>query len=300
MEEFEYLEKSKNEIITIDSLNKKRLKPAFGDDCFIRYLFSDEGNENIVLDFINGVMIDLNFQTFNNVVILNPFNLTKYLDGKESIVDVKCITEDNQTVIIEIQLQGNQYFIRRSLYYWANSYSSLLNKSENYTKLSPVISINVLDFILFNDIEDFHSCYLLKEIKHNKILTDHCMLHYIELPKFNLNNNKEKLSSWIKFFKGENMSNLIKENNIFEEVEKRCQSFIDSDPLINAYRKKEWNEYFYKDMMNVEREEGIKEGELEGIKNEKYSIAKSLKKSGLDNKFISEHTGLTIDEINKL
>ncbi|TXJ13360.1 Rpn family recombination-promoting nuclease/putative transposase [Brachyspira aalborgi] len=300
MDEFEYLEKSKNEIITIDNLNKNRLKPAFGDDCFIRYLFSDEGNENIVLDFINGVMIDLNFQTFNNVVILNPFNLTKYLDGKESIVDVKCITEDNETVIIEIQLQGNQYFIRRSLYYWANSYSSLLNKSENYTKLSPVISINVLDFTLFNDIDDFHSCYLLKEIKHNKILTDHCMLHYIELPKFNLNNDKEKLSSWIKFFKGENMSNLIKENNIFEEVEKRCKSFIDSDPLINAYRKKEWNEYFYKDMLNVEREEGFKEGELEGIKNEKYSIAKSLKKSGLDNKFISEHTGLTIDEIKKL
>ena len=122
------------------------------------------------------------------------------------------------------------------------------------------------------------------------------MLHYIELPKFNLNNDKEKLSSWIKFFKGENMSNLIKENNIFEEVEKRCQSFIDSDPLINAYRKKEWNEYFYKDMMNVEREEGIKEGE----ENKAILIAKSLKKSGLDNKFISEHTGLTIDEINKL
>ena len=290
MEEFEYLEKSKNEIITIDNLNKK-------NDCFIRYLFSDKGNENIVLDFINGVMIDLNFQTFNNVVILNPFNLTKYLDGKESIVDVKCITEDNQTVIIEIQLQGNQYFIRRSLYYWANSYSSLLNKSENYTKLSPVISINVLDFTLFNDIDDFHSCYLLKEIKHNKILTDHCMLHYIELPKFNLNNDKEKLSSWIKFFKGENMSNLIiKENNIFEEVEKRCQSFIDSDPLINAYRKKEWNEYFYKDMMNVEREEGIKEGRIA----EQISMATAMKKDGADINLISKYTGLSIEEIEKL
>ena len=147
-------------------------------------------------------------------------------------------------------------------------------------------------WILFNDIKDFHSCYLLKEIKHNKILTDHCMLHYIELPKFNLNNDKEKLSSWIKFFKGENMSNLIKENNIFEEVEKRCQSFIDSDPLINAYRKKEWNEYFYKDMMNVEREEGIKEGQI--------SIAKTMKKDGADINLISKYTGLTIDEIEKL
>lgn len=174
MDEFEYFEKSKNQIITVDTLNKK-------NDCFIRYLFSDAGNENIVLDFINGVMIDLNFKTFNKLEILNPFNLSKYLDGKESIVDAKCITDDNEIVIIEIQLQGNQSFIGRSLYYWANSYSSLLNKSDNYTKLAPVISINILDFMIFDDIADFHSCYLLKEIKHNKILTDHCMMHYIEL-----------------------------------------------------------------------------------------------------------------------
>ena len=114
------------------------------------------------------------------------------------------------------------------------------------------------------------------------------MLHYIELPKFNLNNDKEKLSSWIKFFKGENMSNLIKENNIFEEVEKRCQSFIDSDPLINAYRKKEWNEYFYKDMINVE------------LKKRDYDIAKNLKQMNIDNASISKATGLSIEEINKL
>ena len=296
MNELEYLKNSENEIITVDTLNKK-------NDCFVRYLFSDRGNENIVLDFINGVMIDSNFKTFSNVEILNPFNLSKYLDGKESIVDVpkgrraKCITEDNDTVIIEIQLQGNQYFIGRSLYYWANSYSSLLNKSDNYTKLAPVIGMNILDFTIFNDIKDFHSCYLLKEIKHNKILTDHCMLHYIELPKFDINNiSKEKLNTWLKFFKGENMSNLIKENNIFEEVEKRCQSFIESDPLINAYRKKEWEDYFHKGELLTEREEG----KLEGIKERNYSIAKSLKSSGLDNNFISEHTSLPIDEIEKL
>ena len=92
------------------------------------------------------------------------------------------------------------------------------------------------------------------------------------------------------------MSNLIKENNIFEEVEKRCQSFIDSDPLINAYRKKEWNEYFYKDMMNVEREEGIKKGE----ENKAILIAKTMKKDGADINLISKYTGLSIEEIEKL
>ena len=92
------------------------------------------------------------------------------------------------------------------------------------------------------------------------------------------------------------MSNLIKENNIFEEVEKRCQSFIDSDPLINAYRKKEWNEYFYKDMMNVEREEGIKEGRIA----EQISMATAMKKDGADINLISKYTGLSIEEIKKL
>ena len=92
------------------------------------------------------------------------------------------------------------------------------------------------------------------------------------------------------------MSNLIKENNIFEEVEKRCQSFIDSDPLINAYRKKEWNEYFYKDMMNVEHEEGFKEGE----ENKAILIAKTMKKDGADINLISKYTGLSIEEIEKL
>ena len=75
MNELEYLKNSENQIITVDTLNKK-------NDCFVRYLFSDKGNENIVLDFINGVMIDSNFKTFSNVEILNPFNLKKYLDGK--------------------------------------------------------------------------------------------------------------------------------------------------------------------------------------------------------------------------
>ena len=96
------------------------------------------------------------------------------------------------------------------------------------------------------------------------------------------------------------MSNLIKENNIFEEVEKRCKNFIDSDPLINAYRKKEWNEYFYKDMMNVEREEGKLEGIKEGRIAEQISMAKSMKTKNLDINLISEITGLTIDEIKKL
>lgn len=84
------------------------------------------------------------------------------------------------------------------------------------------------------------------------------------------------------------MSNLIKENNIFEEVEKRCQSFIESDPLISAYRKKEWEDYFHKGELLREREE------------EKKSIAKNMKSKNMDVSLISEITGLSIEEVERL
>ena len=57
-------------------------------------------------------------------------------------------------------------------------------------------------------------------------------------------------------------------------------------------------------MLSRERKEGIEKGiekgKLEGIKERNYTIAKNLKKSGLDTKFISEITGLTLEEIEKL
>lgn len=44
----------------------------------------------------------------------------------------------------------------------------------------------------------------------------------------------------------------------------------------------------------------LKDERREWIKENSYAIAKSLKASGIDNKFISEHTGLTLEEIEKL
>ena len=48
--------------------------------------------------------------------------------------------------------------------------------------------------------------------------------------------------------------------------------------------------------MNVEREEGIKEGRIA----EQISMAKSMKKENIDIELIKKITGLTIEEIKKL
>ena len=280
------------------------------NDYFVRYFFTDKGGEKVLLDFINAVMISANMKTFKSLEILNPFNLKKHYNDKETIVDVKCITKNGTVVIIEVQLSGNSRFSERILYYWASNYSKLLKKGEGYDDLTPVISINLLNFNLNKKDSNVHSCYMIYDTKNKRLLTDHLQIHIIELKKFNFKNNSlsKDLNYWLGFFTTKNMeeymSEIVKEKPIMEEAHKRYNNFIRSRLMMSEYEKKEIYQYGNQIMLEEERREGIKEGmekgKLEGIKENSYAIAKSLKASGLDNKFISEHTGLSIKEIRKL
>lgn len=108
------------------------------------------------------------------------------------------------------------------------------------------------------------------------------------------------------------MSNLIKENTIFDEVDKKCKSFISENPLLDAYKIKEAEEYFQRETLHRELEKGIEQGIEKGIEQgreqgreegKKYStliIAKAMKDKGMDTKIIAELTGLNEEEINNL
>ena len=96
------------------------------------------------------------------------------------------------------------------------------------------------------------------------------------------------------------MSQLLKEDTIFEKAMKKYNYFTNNEDLLNEYDKREAYLVYQHSLMRDFKEEGFEEGIEKGIKDEKYSIAKNLKKSGLDIKFISENTGLSIEEIEKL
>ena len=277
-------------------MNKKPFNAL--NDCFVRYFFTDKGGEKVLLDFINAVMISADMKTFKAVEILNPFNLKKHYNDKETIVDVKCITKNGTVVIIEVQLSGNSRFPERILYYWAYNYSKLLKKGEEYEDLTPVISINLLNFNLNKVNKNVHSCYMIYDTKNTRLLTDHLQIHIIELKKFKFKDNdlKKDLNYWLGFFTTNNMeaymSEIVKEKPIMEEAHKRYNNFIRSRLMMSEYEKKEIYQYDKQITLKEERQEGRREGQI--------SIAKSMKKDGADINLISKYTGLTIKEIEKL
>ena len=285
--------------------NKNNIVVKKLNDYFIRYFFGSEGDEDLLLSFINAVMIDSNFATFVSVEIINPFNISEKANNKESIVDLKAITEDGTIVIIEIQTYSTKNFFERTLYYWSKNYSSTLKKGEDYPELKPVISINLIDDILFDKTDKrMHTCYLLKEKNSNKILTDHIQLHYVEIPKFDKDADiKTELKNWILFLKSnkeEDMSQLLKEDTIFEKAMKKYNYFTDNKDLLNEYDKREAYLFYQASLMRGSRKDGFEEGIKKGIKENSYTIAKSMKKDGADINLISKYTGLSVDEIRKL
>ena len=94
------IENIRNKIITIDNINRI-------NDCYIRYLFSDIGNEKIVLNFINSVMKNMNMKTFCKVEILNPFNLSKYINSKDFFGEI--FVKKNIAEVLEKELSSRNW-----------------------------------------------------------------------------------------------------------------------------------------------------------------------------------------------
>jgi predicted transposase/invertase (TIGR01784 family) len=103
-------------------------------DMFVRFLLGDERNKDLLLSFINAVNEDSHLPHIIEVTIKNPFSLKDYWLDKETILDIKALSENNEWYNIEVQVCGNELFTLRSLYYWSQMYSSQLLETEKYHK----------------------------------------------------------------------------------------------------------------------------------------------------------------------
>jgi len=290
-------------------------------DLFARYLLGKNGNEDLLTDLVNSTLREFNFEEVKDLEIIDPFNLSENIELKESIIDIKAKTKNNETVIIEFQLCGNIDFLKRIFYYISKNVVNEVKEGKNYNNVQKIISINLLDFNLkFGDKGKAHRCFKLIDTKDLNISLDLIQIHILEVKRFIeiiKNSTKEELKnnrllSWMKFFTSDNLElieeELKEENQIMSKVIEEYRKFTSDDKMMRAYAAREAFLVGQKMMLRREREdgfdegieEGIKRGIKEGEKNKAISMAKSMKTKNMDINLISEITGLTIDEIEKL
>jgi predicted transposase/invertase (TIGR01784 family) len=246
------------------------VKPS--SDIFIKYLLGSEKNKDLLISFINAVFEDSGFSKITEVEIKNPFNIKNFSIDKESILDIKAADENGRQFDIEVQSTGNERFINRSLYYWARLYSGQLKEAERYSTLKPTVCINILDFEVFKEMKKSHNCFLLCEKSNPEyVLTDHILLHYLELPKVTKKDIKMKLYKWLYYLKIEGKEDdtlkiLLRDDMDFQKAHKNYVRFTEDEQLRDIYEARmKWERDRNSDLAEAE-EKGMEKGMEKGLK----------------------------------
>ena len=100
-------------------------------------------------------MLDIPIESISEINITNPEIPPESISGKFSRLDLN-MKVDNRLVNVEIQVKNDNDYRDRVLFYWAKLYTSELKSGEKYGVLKQTISINIINFNMF-DGDNYHN-----------------------------------------------------------------------------------------------------------------------------------------------
>ena len=233
---------------------------------------------------------------------------TKYSKGR--VVDL-LIESDNKMFNVEINNRPHDYNNDRNLGYLANLYGKSIDNSNDYKKINSCIQLNITSGK--KDIE-LKSKYLLVDTlnESKNIWTDNFIIYEINvdlLKKLYYNKdiksiNKYKPVIMLTLNKEELEEFSLGDERIMEYKDKVNELNSDDD-FVTFIRWEEDQEKTENALRTIisEKNEELKNSREE-LKTQKTKLniehAKKLKENNVDVKIISDTTGLTIEEIEKL
>lgn len=298
------------EVLKIENLNRM-------NDAFAKYIFAREKYKGLTLDLINS------FFEWEGTAEIKDFSFNdRELDperdkGKGVVLDVVGKSSDGTLVNVEIQIQQFEDMGKRTLYYWSQLYNRLLESGEDYRDLTRTVTINILDYRLFDDAEwpEYHSCFAVlntKDLRH--LLTKDLEIHFVELPKWHREKGRKlkRLERWLMYLSSkttmEERRQLAMEDANIRTAMEAEKEFVKDPMCITAY---EQHMKYVRDKRareNFVRNEGFKEGEAIGeergeARGKAIGLAKAahvLKKLGKSEPEIAELLDLDIAKVYEL
>ena len=157
-------------------------------------------------------ILDLPFDSFEDLILLNTELTLDSIDQKLSRLDLRIKLKDKTEIDVEVQVIEHLAYKERVLYYWSKMYGSMMNKGESYGTLKKCIIINIIYFELFSSPR-MHTKFQILETTDHQRFTDHLEIHVLELSKFNEYNRtieNELLMDWAEFLSLGNEDELMK------------------------------------------------------------------------------------------
>ncbi len=272
--------------------NQIKLTPK--NDVIFKRLFGQKGHENIVKDLIEAILeekiesVDLGY---NNEILPDK------IEDKVGVLDVK--VKLSSGVWLEVEMQNIDYgdIEKRMMYYLNLMYLEELKRGKKYSDLKKVISIGILNFEYFKDIEDYHTIWKMTEQKnYNKKIEDQ-EIHFIEIPKFlksEININR-KIDQWLCFidYSREELVKMAKEKNDMVQEASAVYDYLVAD-------KEERDRAYLRMKYELDYNSGLDNARKQGMKIGIEKIVKNMIQNGIDIDLIKKVVGIKEEEIEEI
>ena len=168
--------------------------------------------------------------------------------------------------------------------------------------LKKCIHVGILDFVLFEEDEEFYSRFHLWEDHRHRMYTDKLEIHILELPKLKEREYPQtELLNWVRFFNAEQKEEFEMAAETSPQVERAYERLVnisadEEKRLEYEAREKAIRDYNYLMDYNLKKgleagmEKGIKEGRIEGMEEGLEQGAKALIEMCQEDSYSREET----------
>ena len=260
--------------------------------------------------------IDYNY-LFKNMIVIDADIPDKSVFVHHNEQDV-VVTIDNK--YINVEMSNDKSKNKRKNEITSHKYaSSMYVKGSNYNESYIFYQIAIENYNIFKN-SDLITEVGLTDLKNGEIETDEFRKFHDEFRKFHVNlknipnkcyNELSERERYFKLFLIDDIGELDKismGDDIMKKVVETVKS-LSSDPIFMSELEKQQLDEYCSAMAIVDarkegrqegRQEGKQEGKVEGKREEKIEIARNMLSKDLDIQFISECTGLSIDDLKNL
>ena len=271
---------------------------------------------DLLISLLNALLPLSDDEQIESVEYLQSELVPELYEHKNSIVDVLCKDVCGRMFCVEMQMEWTTAFKQRVLFNASKLYVTQAHRSERYSDLHPVYSLNLVNDIVEDGLDDeFIHDYDIVHDKHSDRVIEGLHFTFIELPKFKPGTMLEKRMAvlWLRFLteisdRTKDVSPELLEsppiNKALEEV--KVTAFTEEE--LRAYDKF-WDSVrtektLQHDSEKKGREEGLAEGRAEGRAEGKLEqqmeSARIMLASGLSKDDVVRFTGLSLKQVEQL
>ncbi|MEX5522751.1 Rpn family recombination-promoting nuclease/putative transposase [Bacillus cereus] len=276
-------------------------------DFAFKQLFGTSGSEEILITFLNAMLKNSLESPIQSLQFEDPHLHREHEEDKLSILDVSATLNTGTRINIEIQMNNHHDILKRSLYYWSRLYASQLKKGKPYSSLHKTITINLLNFSMFKEYEDFHTTGKLWNIQQQQLLSDDIEIHIVEIPKLLQQWREEKVNPWEDSFvrwllllpanEDEHLTHTLEAIAMYQDpILQKAMDKWEHMSQDASFRK----EYEAREKALMDEAAGIAHALNKGIQQGKRQMILGMHRLQIPIETIAQASELTIEEVQKI